>query len=118
MSASAPRRAACQSSSQPPRQPGRPGAAARGHTENEKRNHPTHLSDVGTRDGIRAYHGDIRRALIGAALQVIATDGLGALSLRDLARHAGVSHAAPIHHFRDKAGLLTAVATEGFSHRR
>jgi AcrR family transcriptional regulator len=40
--------------------------------------------------------------------------GPAALSLRDLARRAGVSHAAPAHHFRDKAGLLTAVATEGF----
>src|SRR5215207_9968113 len=41
-------------------------------------------------------------------------DGLAALSLRDLARQVGVSHAAPVHHFGDKAGLLTAIATEGF----
>ena len=34
--------------------------------------------------------------------------------MRDLARRVGVSHAAPVHHFGDKAGLLTAVATEGF----
>jgi AcrR family transcriptional regulator len=37
------------------------------------------------------------------------------VSLRDLARRAGVSHAAPAHHFGDKAGLLTAVAVEGFA---
>src|SRR4029453_8881835 len=63
----------------------------------------------------RAYHhGDLRRALIQAALQVIRRDGLGALSLRDLARQVGVSHAAPVHHFGDKAGLLTAIAADGF----
>jgi len=63
----------------------------------------------------RAYHhGDLRRALIKAALQVIQDDGLAVLSLRDLARRVGVSHAAPVHHFGDKAGLLTAIATEGF----
>lgn len=65
--------------------------------------------------GPRAYHhGDLRRALIDAALNVIDEDGLGALSLRQIARRVGVSHAAPVHHFGDKAGLLTAVATEGF----
>ena len=48
------------------------------------------------------------------ALLVIEREGLAALSLRELARQVGVSHAAPIHHFGDKAGLLTAIATEGF----
>ncbi|MGW6838600.1 TetR/AcrR family transcriptional regulator [Streptomyces sp. NPDC054949] len=60
------------------------------------------------------HHGDLRRAVISAALQVIRDDGVAAISLRDLARRAQVSHAAPAHHFRDKAGLLTAIATEGF----
>jgi AcrR family transcriptional regulator len=59
------------------------------------------------------HHGDLRRAVLDAALDVIATDGPAALSLRDLARRAGVSHTAPAHHFGDKAGLLTAVAVEG-----
>ena len=66
-------------------------------------------------DAERPYHhGDLRRALLAAALDVIATDGPAALSLRDLARRAGVSHAAPAHHFRDRTGLLTAVAVEGY----
>ncbi|MEU7995690.1 TetR/AcrR family transcriptional regulator [Micromonospora sp. NPDC049060] len=65
--------------------------------------------------GTRGYHhGDLRRALLAAAVQVIEESGPAALSLRDLARRAGVSHAAPAHHFGDKAGLLTALATEGF----
>jgi AcrR family transcriptional regulator len=44
----------------------------------------------------------------------IAESGPAALSLRDLARRAGVSHAAPAHHFGDKAGVLTALAAEGY----
>ncbi len=48
------------------------------------------------------------------ALAAIAEQGPAALSLRDVARRAGVSHAAPAHHFGDKAGVLTAIATEGF----
>ena len=47
-------------------------------------------------------------------MQAIAEVGPAAVSLRDLARRAGVSHAAPAHHFGDKAGLLTAVAADGF----
>ncbi|MGW1883283.1 TetR/AcrR family transcriptional regulator [Streptomyces sp. NPDC001970] len=59
------------------------------------------------------HHGDLRRAVLTAALDVIASEGPSALSLRDLARRAGVSHAAPAHHFKDRAGLLTAIAAEG-----
>lgn len=59
------------------------------------------------------HHGDLRRAVLDAAIEVISTAGPGAVSLRDLARRAGVSHAAPAHHFKDKAGLLTAIAVEG-----
>ncbi|CAM3393892.1 TetR/AcrR family transcriptional regulator [Kibdelosporangium persicum] len=59
------------------------------------------------------HHGDLRRAVLDAALDVIAADGPSAISLRGLARRAGVSHAAPAHHFKDKAGLLTAIAVEG-----
>jgi AcrR family transcriptional regulator len=60
------------------------------------------------------HHGDLRRALLDAALAQVAGHGPAALSLRELARQAGVSHAAPAHHFGNKAGLLTAIATEGY----
>jgi AcrR family transcriptional regulator len=64
----------------------------------------------------RAYHhGDLRRSILDAAMRVIAADGPGAISLRDLARQANVSHAAPAHHFGTKAGLLTAIAVEGYT---
>ena len=61
------------------------------------------------------HHGDLRRALMAAAIEAIGEHGPAAVSLRDLARRADVSHAAPAHHFGDKAGLLTAVAVEGFT---
>ena len=64
---------------------------------------------------LRAYHhGDLPRALIDAALAIIATDGIAAMTLRGVARRAGVSHAAPLHHFRDLDGLHRAIAAEGF----
>lgn len=61
------------------------------------------------------HHGDLRRAVLTAALDVIRSEGPAALSLRDLARRAGVSHAAPAHHFKDRTGLLTAIAMEGYA---
>ncbi len=60
------------------------------------------------------HHGDLRRAVLDAALVAINEVGPSAVSLRDLARRSGVSHAAPAHHFGDKAGVLTAVAAEGY----
>src|SRR5215212_11353336 len=60
------------------------------------------------------HHGDLPRTLTAAAVEVIDEVGPAALSLREVARRAGVSHAAPAHHFRDKAGLLSAVAAEGY----
>lgn len=60
------------------------------------------------------HHRNLPSTIVSAALEVITESGPSALSLRDLARRAGVSHAAPAHHFGDKAGLLTAVAVEGF----
>jgi AcrR family transcriptional regulator len=61
------------------------------------------------------HHGDLRRALMEAALAAVAENGPAAVSLRDVARRAGVSHAAPAHHFRDKTGLLTALAARGWA---
>src|SRR5215472_16808361 len=60
------------------------------------------------------FPGDLRQALLDAALATLDEVGADRLSLREVARRAGVSHAAPAHHFSDKAGLLTAIATEGF----
>ena len=64
-------------------------------------------------DGRPYHHGDLRRALLRAAAEEIEREGTAALSLRALARAAGVSHAAPTHHFGDKRGLLTALAAQG-----
>lgn len=56
----------------------------------------------------------MREALLAAARTELVEHGRSAISLRAVARRAGVSHAAPKYHFRDRAGLLTAIATEGF----
>ncbi|AKJ04384.1 TetR family transcriptional regulator [Archangium gephyra] len=60
------------------------------------------------------HHGDLRRALLDASLALISEEGFGALSLREVARRAGVTHAAPYRHFEHKEALLVAVAEEGF----
>ena len=60
------------------------------------------------------HHGDLRQTVLTAAVGALTESGPAQLSLRDLARRAGVSHAAPAHHFGDKAGLLTAVAAQGY----
>jgi len=60
------------------------------------------------------HHGDLRRALIDAARRLLESEGPSALSLRAVAREAGVSPAAPYHHFKDKGELLDAVAGEGW----
>lgn len=64
--------------------------------------------------GVPYHHGDLRAALIHATEALLAEKGPDAFSLREVARRAGVSPAAPAHHFGDAAGLLTAVATLGF----
>ena len=60
------------------------------------------------------HHGDLPAALRASAVDVIRSEGLHGFSLREVARRAGVSHAAPGYHFGDVRGLLTAVAIEGF----
>src|SRR5512138_3056489 len=63
----------------------------------------------------RYHHGELRRALLDAAAAVVERDGVGALSLRDLARRLGVSHAAPAHHFADRTALLVELAADGYA---
>jgi AcrR family transcriptional regulator len=62
----------------------------------------------------RYHHGELRRALLEEAAAVVERDGVAALSLRELARRLGVSHAAPAHHFADRAALLIELARDGF----
>jgi AcrR family transcriptional regulator len=60
------------------------------------------------------HHGDLKNALINAGVEILARDGVGGLSLRKVAKQAGVSHAAPYAHFADKQALIAAISTEGF----
>jgi AcrR family transcriptional regulator len=62
----------------------------------------------------RYHHGDLRAALLTAAEHELADKGIEGFSLRGVAKRAGVSHAAPLHHFRDTRQLLTALAADGF----
>lgn len=62
------------------------------------------------------HHGDLAAVLRGTAAEVLGERGVAGFSLREVARRAGVSHAAPAHHFGDATGLLTAVAIEAFQH--
>ena len=60
------------------------------------------------------HHGDLRNTLRDAARTILEEDGLAALSLRAVARRAGVSHAAPYRHFPNHEALLVELVTEGF----
>jgi len=60
------------------------------------------------------HHGNLREALLDRAAQVIAEQGVEAISLRALARDLGVSHAAPSRHFADRRALLCELAKQGF----
>ncbi len=62
----------------------------------------------------RYHHGDLRAALLDAAVVLLAERGIAGLSLRDCARRVGVSHAAPYRHFASKEALLAALASQGF----
>lgn len=60
------------------------------------------------------HHGDLRRSLVQAAETLLEERGAAGLSLREVAKRAGVSHAAPYRHFHDKAALMDAIAQAGF----
>jgi AcrR family transcriptional regulator len=61
------------------------------------------------------HHGDLRAALLDATVELLRRDGLDAVTLRSVARRAGVSEAAPYHHFPSKTHLLLAAAAQGFA---
>ncbi|AFM19203.1 transcriptional regulator [Mycolicibacterium chubuense NBB4] len=60
------------------------------------------------------HHGDLRAVILARAAELVAERGADGVSLRELARAAGVSHAAPAHHFLDRRGLFTALAAQGW----
>ncbi|HKD77897.1 MAG TPA: TetR/AcrR family transcriptional regulator [Ktedonobacterales bacterium] len=60
------------------------------------------------------HHGDLWRALVQAGIEILHEEGVHALTLRAVARRAGVSHAAPYRHFADKDELLSAIAEDGY----
>ena len=69
---------------------------------------------MSTLSGKSYHHGELRPALAAAALELLAEGGVDALSLRAVARRAGVSAMAPYRHYADKEALLAAVAAQGF----
>jgi AcrR family transcriptional regulator len=72
-------------------------------------------TDEATPPPRRYHHGALPDALLAAAEAVLRRDGIGGLGLRAIAREAGVSHAAPKHHFGDTTGLLSALAAAGYT---
>jgi len=80
--------------------------------------HPARRKSQGSRPAGRRrgryHHGNLPRALVAAAVRLVETEGVDALTLRGTARKAGVSQAAPYRHFADKQALLAAVSEEGF----
>src|SRR3989454_429604 len=69
---------------------------------------------AGASEATPYHHGALRDALLEAAERVLERDGLAGLTLRAVAREAGVSHAAPTHHFGDLTGLVSELAAIGF----
>jgi AcrR family transcriptional regulator len=67
-----------------------------------------------TKPSSRYHHGALREALLAAAEKLLRKGGVGALTLRAIAREAGVSHGAPAHHFADLSALLSDLAAAGF----
>src|ERR1700745_3985080 len=88
---------------------------------NDTSNDQISTRDTGGRRGAadRAYHhGDLRNGLLGAARAILEEKDLNALTLRAVARRAGVSHAAPYRHFPNHEALLVELGMEGFAELR
>ena len=71
------------------------------------------MTKVKPKSNQQYHHGDLAETLINTTVKLLQEKGPTHLSLREVARTAGVSHGAPAHHFTDKTGLLTAVAVQG-----
>ena len=63
---------------------------------------------------VACHHGNLRQALIEAALPLLAKKGISGLSLREVARVVGVGHAAPYRHFKNKNELIESIAAVGY----
>ncbi len=63
------------------------------------------------------HHGDLYQSLIAASKEILQTDGISSLSMRNLAEKTNVSRGAPYHHFKNKNALLSAIAEDGFLHQ-
>ena len=88
-------------------------AAAGAASARIKRNPDGRRSGRGGKD-VPYHHGALRDGLLAAAERVLEREGLAGLTLRAVAREAGVSHAAPTHHFGDLTGLVSELAAIGF----
>src|SRR3954463_1866180 len=95
-----------------PRTRVRPAPKRAASAEPERKRKP--LRDFGSNPDAPYHHGALRDALLQAAERVLERDGLAGLTLRAVAREAGVSHAAPSHHFRDLTGMVSELAAIGF----
>jgi AcrR family transcriptional regulator len=60
------------------------------------------------------HHGDLKNALTKVGVEILAKEGVSGLTLRKVAKRAGVSHSAPYAHFKDRQSLIAAISTEGF----
>jgi AcrR family transcriptional regulator len=60
------------------------------------------------------HHGNLREELVSQGMAIVETEGLGTLTMREIARRLGVTQTAPLHHFENKTALLAAIAAQGF----
>jgi AcrR family transcriptional regulator len=86
--------------------------------DNERDNRNTSAAALAVAKGRAYHHGDLRNGLLDAARAILEEESLAALTLRAVARKAGVSHAAPYRHFPNHEALLVELSIEGFDELR